>query len=339
MNTMSKIISTTATLTLLAASTAASAKELKLAHFQSADLSSPVHAAAVAFESCVEGKTSNSIDVQVYAAGQLGDGTATMEGLEFGVIQMAIVHDGPISATFKPFSVLAMPYLFDDQAMAWSVMDGPFGDDLAESMRKETGIKMFGVADNGVRNFTNNVRPVSSPDDMKDLKMRVMTAPVWVKLVESLGASATPVPWPELPGALQQGVVDGQENGVTNIVNASLYQHQKYVSLDGHVFSWHAYLMSDQFYQGLDKNEQVAIDQCVNIAKVIHRGMTAAQDANASAILEAKGMEVTPVSPEQKNQFREATQPAVRDFIVSEIGNDWPNKLDDAIQQYRASYN
>jgi tripartite ATP-independent transporter DctP family solute receptor len=334
MKTMSKLMTATAVVSMTAAG-AASAKELKYAHFQAADLSSPKHAAALAFEACVEGKTSGSIDVQIFPASQLGGGPEIMEGLQLGTIQMAAIHDGPISAVYKPFSVLAMPYLFDDQAMAWAVMDSEFGDALAEDMLAKTGIRSFGVADNGVRNFTNNVKPVAEPADMEGLKMRVMTAPVWVTLVESLGASATPVPWPELPGALQQGVVDGQENGVTNIVNASLYQHQKYVSLDGHVFSWHAYLMSDMFYESLTDDEKKAVEQCVEISKTIHRGMTAAQDANATAILSEKGMEVVPVSPEQKAKFRAAAQPAVREYIVSEIGEEWPDRLDAAVQAYK----
>ncbi|MEO9781746.1 MAG: DctP family TRAP transporter solute-binding subunit [Sedimentitalea sp.] len=334
MTSITKLMTATAVIALAAGSI--SAKELKYAHFQAADLSSPKHAAALAFESCVEGKTSGGIDVQIFPASQLGGGSEIVEGLELGTVQMAAVHDGPISAVYKPFSVLAIPYLFDDQAMAWSVMDGEFGDMLAEDMLAKTGIRSFGVADNGVRNFTNNVRPIAEPADMEGLKMRVMTAPVWVTLVESLGASATPVSWPELPGALQQGVVDGQENGVTNIVNASLYQHQKYVSLDGHVFSWHAYLMSDMFYQSLTEEEQTAVEQCVEIAKVIHRGMTAAQDANATAILSEKGMEVVPVSPEQKAAFRAAAQPAVREYVVDDIGSEWPDRLDAAIEAYRA---
>ena len=335
MKTTTKLLATTAAIAI-GLTGAASAKDLKYAHFQSADLSAPKHAAALAFESCVEGKTGGSIDVQVYPASQLGGGPEVLEGLELGSIQMAVVHDGPISAMYKPFSVLALPYLFDDQAMAWSVMDGPFGEELFEDMREKTGIRVFGVADNGVRNFTNNVRPVAEPADMEGLKLRVMTATVWVTLVESLGASATPVPWPELPGALSQGVVDGQENGVTNIVDASLYQHQKYVSLDGHVFSWHAYMMSDAFYEGLTDAEKQAVNQCVEIAKVIHRAMTAAQDANASAILAEKGMEVVPVSPEQKAMFRELAQPAVREYIVSELGEEWPDKHSAAVEAYRA---
>ena len=336
MKTACRLLASAACAALLATSVHAAGKELKYAHFQSADLSSPKHAAALAFEGCVEAKTSGGIDVQIYPASQLGNGSEIMEGLQLGTVQMGVVHDGPISATYKPFSVLALPYLFDDQAMAWDIVDGPFGDAMFDEMRSITGIRVFGLADNGVRNFTNSKRAISSPDDMKGLKLRVMTAPVWVKLVESLGASATPVAWPELPGALQQGVVDGQENGVTNILNASLYQHQKHVTLDGHVFSWHAYMMNDAFFESLTDAEKKAVTQCVQIAKTIHRGMTAAQDANATTLLSEKGLEVTPLSPEQKAKFRDLAQPAVRTFIVGEIGEDWPNKLDEAVKAYRA---
>ncbi len=335
MTKMAKLLSGVALLALASGTASAAGKELKYAHFQSADMSSPKHAAALAFESCVEGKTAGGIDVQVYPASQLGNGGEIIEALQFGTVHMGVVHDGPISAVYKPFAVFAMPYLFDDQAMAWSIVDGPFGEEMFEEMRGQTGIRVFGLADNGVRNFTNSVKPVATPADMEGMKIRVMTAPVWTKLVESLGASATPVPWPELPGALQQKVVDGQENGVTNILNASLYQHQDHVTLDGHVFSWHAYMMSDDFYNSLSDAEKAAVEQCVEIAKVIHRGMTAAQDANAATILSEKGMTVTPVTPEQKAQFREMAQPAVREWIVGEIGEDWPNRLDAAVDAYR----
>ncbi|HLT00690.1 MAG TPA: DctP family TRAP transporter solute-binding subunit, partial [Geminicoccaceae bacterium] len=207
---------------------AAAQKVINYAHFQTADLSSPKHAAALAFKGCIESKTDGAIEVVIYPASQFGNETATMEGLQLGTLQLAAIHDGPISATYPPFAVFALPYLFDDHAEAWAVVDGPFGQEMSEDMANTVGIRMLAMADNGVRNFTTSRTPVHSPEDMQGLKMRVMVAPVWVRLVESLGASATPVPWPELPGALQQGVVDGQENGVTNILDASLYQHQDY---------------------------------------------------------------------------------------------------------------
>jgi len=336
MKLLSRFLTATTAVALMAGVAHAAPKVIKYAHFQAASLDAPKHAAALAFKGCVEGKTGGGIEVQVFPASQLGGGPETIEGLQLGSIQMAVVHDGPISAVYKPFAVLALPYLFDDQAMAWSVVDGPFGDELFEDMRDKTGIRVFGLADNGIRNFTNAKKPISSPADMEGMKIRVMTAPVWVKLVESLGASATPVPWPELPGALQQGVVDGQENGVTNIVDASLYQHQSHVSLDGHVYSWHAYMMNDDFFNSLTPDEQKAVEQCVEIAKTIHRGMTAAQDANATTILADKGMTVTPLTPDQKAEFRKLAQPAVREWIVGEIGEDWPAKLGAAVDAYRS---
>lgn len=338
MKLMSRLFATTAVAaTVTAAGMAQGQTILRYSHFQTADLTSPKHAAALAFESCVEGATGGSIDVQVFPASQLGNGGEVMEGLQLGTIEMGVVHDGPVATVYPPFGVLALPYLFDDQTMAWSVMDGEFGGAMYEDMRSETGIRVFGVADNGVRHFTNSARAITSPADMEGLRIRVQPAPVWISLVESLGASATPVPWPELPGALQQGVVDGQENGVTNIVNASLYQHQSHVTLDAHVFSWHAYMMSDAFYGSLSEAEQGAISSCVPIAMTIHRGMTAAQDANAATILGDLGLEVTSLTPEQREAFRELAQPAVREFIEGEIGTEWPTMLDEAIAAYRSS--
>jgi tripartite ATP-independent transporter DctP family solute receptor len=308
---------------------------IKYAHFQPAKLDQPKQAAALAFKNYVEAASKGSLKVEVYPASQLGNDSATMEGLKMGTIEMAVVHDGPISAVYKPFMVYAIPYLFDDQVMAWTVVDGPFGKEMAEDMTKKTGIRLFALADNGIRHFTNNKRAIKSPDDMKGLKMRVMTGPIWTKLVEPLGASPSPVPWTELPAALQQGVVDGQENGVTNILAASLYQSQKFITLDGHVYSWHAYMMNDRFYNSLTPEQQKIVLKGVDIAKVIHRGMTAAQDLNAPAILGTLGMEVTALSPEQVEAFRTKSQPPVKAWVEEQIGKEWVDKLFAQIENYR----
>jgi TRAP-type C4-dicarboxylate transport system substrate-binding protein len=113
---------------------------------------------------------------------------------------------------------------------------------------------------------------------MKGLKMRVMPSPVFRTLVESLGASPSAIPWAELPTALQQKVVDGQENGVTNILAASLYQYQKYITLDGHVWSVHGYLINEPFFQGLTAAERKALEEGTQKAIAIHRKMTSDQD-------------------------------------------------------------
>jgi len=308
-------------------------KVMKYGHFQPAKLDQPKHAAALAFKNYVESNTKGSVKVEIYPASQLGNEVTVIEGLKMGTIEMVVLHDGPISTFYKPFMVFAIPYLFDDQATAWAVVDGPFFQEMAEDMRKTTGIRMLALGDNGIRHFTNNKRVIRTPEDMKGLKIRVMTGPIWSKLVESLGASPSPIPWTELPAALQQGVVDGQENGVTNILAASLYQHQKYISLDGHVYSWHAYLMNDKFFSSLTPEEQKVVVRGVQIAKWIHRGMTSAQDLNAPTILGGVGMEVTLLTPQEIAAFRTKAQPAVRAWVEEQVGKQWVEKLFHAIKE------
>ena len=310
-------------------------KTIKYAHFQPAKEDQPKHAAALEFKKHVEEASQGKIKVEIYPASQLGSANVILEGLKLGTVEMGVVHDGPISTIFKPFMVFAVPYLFDNPETAWSVVDGAFGTKLAGKMAEDTGIHLFGLADNGVRHFTNSKRAIRTPQDMEGLKMRVMPGPIWSTLVESLGASPSPVSWPELPSALQQGVVDGQENGVTNILAASLYQHQKHVTLDGHVYSWHAYMMNQRFYNSLTDEQKQIVDAGVRKAIDVHRKMTSDQDRNAATLLSAKDMQVTELTAEQVDAFRKLSQPAVGKWVAEQVGQQWVDDLFAAIEQAR----
>lgn len=164
------------------------------------------------------------------------------------------------------------------------------------------------------------------------MKIRIQPSPVYQALVESLGASASAIPWGELPTALQGKVVDGQENGVTNILAASLYQYQKYATLDGHVWSIHAYLINDKFFNGLTAEQKQIVLDGTKIARDIHRKMTADQDKAAKDILTQKGMQVTTLTPAQVGEFRKLAQPPVTAFVVKEVGKDWVDRLFAAIK-------
>ncbi len=322
----------TALVALDATMAAAAPKVMKYTHYQPGREDQPKHAAALAFEKCVEGATSGSIDVQIFPAGQLGNATTALEGLRLGTLELAVVHDGGISSVYSPFDVFALPYIFPNHETAYKVLDGDFGKEFADAMLKETGIRLLAYADNGIRHFTNSKHPIKTPDDLKGLKMRVQPAPVFISLMESLGASPSAIDWGELPAALAQGTVDGQENGVTNIMAASLYQSQKYATLDGHVYSLHAYLMSDTFYQGLTDVEKKAVDTCVVEARDIHRNMTRATDLAAEKTLTDVGMEVYVPSAEEIAAFRDLAQPVVRKHLESEVGAEWVDKLVKAVE-------
>jgi len=324
---------TTALVALGTGMAAAQTKVLKYTHYQPGREDQPKHAAALAFEKCVETATNSSIDVQIFPAGQLGNATSALEGLRLGSLEMAVVHDGGISSVYRPFDVFALPYTFPDHETAYKVLDGDFGKEFGEAMLKDTGIRLLAYADNGIRHFTNSKHPIQAPDDMKGLKMRVQPAPVFISLVESLGASASAIDWAELPAALAQGTVDGQENGVTNIMAASLYQSQKYATLDGHVYSLHAYLMSDAFYQGLADAEKGAVDTCVVEARDIHRKMTREQDLAAEKMLTDAGMEVYVPTADEIAAFRKIAQPAVGKHLEGAVGAEWVSKLVEAVDK------
>ncbi|HEX7073267.1 MAG TPA: DctP family TRAP transporter solute-binding subunit [Hyphomicrobiaceae bacterium] len=317
----------------LGASAAEAQKVLKYAHFQPAKDDQPKHVAALAFKEHVEKATNGSIKVEIYPAGQFGKDQPTMEGLKLGTLELAVAHDGAIATVYKPIGVLGIPFLYENHEHAWRVYDSAWLKEISDDMVKKTGIRMLGLADNGVRHFTNSVRPIKSPADMKGLKIRIQPSPVYQALVESLGASASAIPWADLPTALQQKVVDGQENGVTNILAASLYQHQKYITLDGHVWSVHAYLINDRFYHGLTDAERKAVDEGAQKAIAIHRKMTSDQDKNAKAILEKVGMEVTELSPAEVAEFRKLAQPPVKAWAEKEIGKSYVDALFKAIEE------
>ena len=311
----------------LAALPAQAQKVLKYTHFQPAKADQPKHAAALAFKEHVEKATNGSLKIEIYPAGQLGPAQQVMEGLRLGTVELAVVHDGGIPGVYKTFNVFGLPFLFDNHAHAYAELDGAFGKELAEDMRKRTGIRLAAFADNGIRHFTNSKRAIRTPEDMKGLKMRVQPSPVFVKLVESLGASPTAIDWGELPAALAQGTADGQENGVTNILAASLYQHQKHVTLDGHVYSLHAYLINDRFYNGLSAAERKAVDEGVARAQKIHRDMTREQDLSAKKVLSEKGMTVTELSAAEIDRFRKLAQPVVKAYLDAEVSKEWADKL------------
>lgn len=314
------------------AGTAGAQTVIRYGHYQPAGMDQPKHAAALAFAAYVEGASGGALRVEIYPAGQLGNERTVMEGLELGTVDMAVIHDGGIAGSFPPIEVFSLPFAFPNQAVAWAVFDGPFRDQMAERMLADNRIRLLGFADNGVRHFTNSARVIRSPADMAGLRIRVQPSQVFVSLVESLGASATPVPWGELPAALAQRLVDGQENGVTNILAASLYENQSHVSLTGHVFSLHAYLMSDATWAGLTPEQQEIVRTGATIAMGIHRGMTAAQDSNAGTYLSERGMTVTALTPDEIAAFAELAQPAVRAYLDDRVGADLVQSLLDAIE-------
>ncbi|PQO23143.1 C4-dicarboxylate ABC transporter substrate-binding protein [Rhodobacteraceae bacterium WD3A24] len=322
-----------AALTLSLGAGMAEAQTIRFAHVDPEDwTSSKKGAAAAIFENIVEAQT--DVEVDLFPAGALGDENELVEQAQEGLTQVVMVS-GAMSRVCAAAQVLDIPYMFPDPTVAWDVLDGPFGDALAQHCLEESGLRTLAYGETGVRHFTNNQREIRTPADMEGLRFRVQPIPLYVELVEGLGGEPTPVPWTELPNALATGVVDGQENPVGVIYNNNLHELQDYLTLDGHVYATDFLLINEEFYQSLDPAEQAVIDRAGRIAGTMGRAIQQFTSAEGLRAVSEEGMEVYAPTGEELAQFRDAAQPAVAEWLRGELGDDaeWIDRLQDAVAE------
>jgi tripartite ATP-independent transporter DctP family solute receptor len=235
----------------------------------------------------------------------------------------------------KTADVLNIPYTFASAPIAWDVLDGPFGKALAEHCLQKTGLRTLAYGETGFRDFTNNVREIRTPADMKGLKFRVQPIPLYVEMVKGLGGEPTPIAWSELPNALATGVVDGQENPVGVIYNNKLHKLQKYLVLDGHVYGADFIIINDEFFQMLSPKDQAVVTKAARIAGVMGRAIQEFNTAEGVTKVAAEGMQVYSPTADELAQFKKLAQPAVKKWLAGELGDDavWIDKLDKAVMQ------
>ncbi len=296
---------------------------IKLGHVDPADIfSSKKGAATRIFKDIVESETGGAIRVQLHPAGQLGGESELIESIKLGVIQMSMVS-GAMSSVFKPAMVLDIPYLFSTGPVAWKVLDGEFGKELAVAILNSTGIRVLAYGETGFRNFTNSKRIIRKPSDLKGLKIRVMETPLYVTMIKALGASPIPITWPAVYTSLQQKVVDGQENPIATIIQAKLNEVQEYLTLDGHSYSADFLIINDRFFRKLSKDHQRVIRHAAIVAGTTGRAIQQlASTMGVSALME-KGIKVYSLTDAERAQFKNATQGPVIKWMRSQIDNKW----------------
>lgn len=316
---------------ILAAGTTSAAQTLRFAHVDPDDwTTSKKGAASHVFKNIVEAETDLTVDL--YPAGSLGGETELIEGAQDGTISIAMVSGA--YANFCPAAAVTdIPYTFPSAPVAWEVMDGEFGSALAEHCLEQTGLRTLAYGETGFRHFTNSVRPISSPEDMKGLKFRVQTIPLYLEMVRGLGAEPQGIAWGEVPTALATGVVDGQENPISVIYGNNFYEFQDYLTLDRHVYGVDHILVNNELFQSLSKGQQAALKRAAIVAGTTGRAIQQFNSAEGVAKLQAEGMTVTQPSAEQTQAFRDAAQPAVQEYLRDELGKDaeWIDRLSDAV--------
>lgn len=272
----------------------------------------------------VERRTAGRYKVQPFYSGALGGERESIEAVQLGTQELAFSSTGPIPNFVSEARILDVPFLFRDKAHARAVLDGPIGQDLLTKFDSK-GFKALAWGENGVRHMTNSKREVKVPEDLKGLKMRTMENPVHIAAYKGLGIVTTPMAFPEVFTALQQGTVDGQENPLSVIMAAKFDQVQKHLSLTGHVYSPAVFVMNKASFDKLTAADKQAFIDAAKEGVKLNRARVDADDATGVTELRAKGMTVNenvdkakfvamlaPVNAEFEKQFGKANLDAIR---------------------------
>jgi tripartite ATP-independent transporter DctP family solute receptor len=266
----------------------------------------PGDLAAKQFAENVERRTDGAIEVTVFPNNQLGSPPEMLEQNILGAIDMSLPTQGALDKYNKKFAVVMLPFVFRDYDHAYAVLDGPFMDWVAPELEQE-GLVFLSNWEWGFRNLTNRVRPVNSPADVEGLKVRTPPEIQLEAAMAALGANVQKIAFPELPQALKQGVVDGQENPLSVIYHFNLYEVQNHLALTRHVYNSMVHVMSKKVWDELTPEQQAIIREESEAAGNFMRTELQKEEARLVEQLEDVGMEVT--RPDRA-EFREKMGPA-----------------------------
>ncbi|WP_193048612.1 TRAP transporter substrate-binding protein [Mycolicibacterium baixiangningiae] len=276
----------------------------------------------LAFAEEVQSELGDSVELNVQTGGAIGDEEAVLQGLRAGAVDVAAVS-GSVANLDPMFNVMEMPFLFTDRQTAAEFLDGDFGDELSESLVNTTGARVLGFGENGFRHITNNVRPINTSADLQGLKIRVPGNPARVMMFEALGATPTQIDIGEAYLALDQGVLDGQENPLKVIDAFSFYEKQRYLTLTSHIYSPVYLAVNEKTWQGLTPDVQQGLQTAAAAAAETSRKSGAEADEVLVAKFEQAGVQVNEADVTQLSE----TVVAVREEIAGEIPGDFAQRV------------
>ncbi|MCI9867670.1 DctP family TRAP transporter solute-binding subunit [Rhizobium skierniewicense] len=289
---------------------AAALMSVSIAHAETLTLSTPdadtseITVAAKKFAEIVSAKTKGELTIKVFPNGTLygGDPSAGVKQLAGGSLDL-LLNSTSLYATFNPkFTAIAIPYQFRDIKQLRSYLDSDLGQELQSDLSK-IGIKGLDLWSRPLRQITNSKVAITSPADMKGMKLRVPNNPLWVEFFGAMGAAPTPMAFAEVYNALQLRVVDGQENPINVPVSAKLYEVQKYVTISNHIADAWVLGMNPARYDGLSDAFKAALNDAAKETEAWKAENDNGDIAKSIATLKANGMEVNELTDEQRKAF------------------------------------
>lgn len=222
------------------------------------------------FRDALKAELGDKVQIEFFDSGTLGDEIVHMQQVRTGQLDVIPIGSDAVQLDSK-WAVFDIPFLFKDRDAVAAVLDGEIGRELDRSFQKTAGLKVLGFGEIGFRHISNNVRPVRLPADLQGLKLRTPGSKTRILSFQMLGASPITMNIGEVYLALQQGVVDGQENPLGNIRKWSWYEVQKYISMSNHVYTPITFVMNLEKYQSLTDEQRAAVDRAARKAVLASR--------------------------------------------------------------------
>lgn len=288
----------------ISAVTAGAAETIRVAGNFATEHSSSL--AMVKFEEELERLSGGEIDVNIFPAQQLGGAAENVQAVKIGAIELMWVGTAYLTRTVPELEAIGLPFQFGSREEAFAIADGPVGAALDVKLADE-GMTSMGYMELGFRHLTNNVRPIETVEDIAGLKIRLQPNETHLATFRALGANPVAMDVKELYSAMEQGVIDGQENPFAIINVAGYAEVQENVSNTGHFFDFISVIGNKKWVRRLDAETQEMVHEAMTTAIAYQRELAAEQDAAGLAQLEAKGMTYTAVSPELAKALRENT--------------------------------
>jgi tripartite ATP-independent transporter DctP family solute receptor len=277
----------------------------------------PVSIAMESFMKEVTEKTGGAITGKIYNNGVLGDQPDAIEQVRLGAIDFGEFSLGPMGQAIPETNVVSLPFIFKSIPQMYKLMDGEVGEKIGEGMIAK-GMVPLGWYDAGARSFYNSQHPINTPDDVKGLKIRVMSNDLFVMMVEAMKGNATPMAFGEVYQSIKTGVVDGAENNPPSYESTNHFEVAKYYSLTEHLIIPECLCMSKMTWDKLTPEQQTIVKDAGHASALLQRELWQAREAASMEKVKAGGTEVNTIA--DKAPFQAAMAPVYEKFIADNPG-------------------
>ena len=316
---------TTALALSAALTTAALAQEIVLKSSDTHPDGYPTVEAVKYMGELLKERSNGRIAVEVYHSAQLGEEKDTIEQTRAGVIDLNRVSMGPFNGLVPETRVVSLPYIFRSTDHMHKVMDGDVGQEILAGFEPH-GLVGLAYYDGGARSFYNSQKPITSVEDLKGMKFRVMQSDIFVDMVNALGANAVPLPYGEVYSSIETGVIDGAENNFPSYESAKHSEVAKHYSLDEHLIVPEVLVMAKSSWDKLSPEDQALVKQAAKDSVQKQRELWEAREVESRKMVEAAGSTIT--TPD-KQPFIDAMGPVYEKHVTDE-------KLKSLVERIRA---